>query len=50
MSRSLGEPRQPTRPASDTARDVWVDLLAEIIVAAVQQEERDAGSSQVPAP
>lgn len=47
MNRRLTEQRQPTSQMSDTAQDVWVDLLAEIIVAAVHREAQDAGSSQI---
>jgi hypothetical protein len=44
MNSSHREQWQPTSPKSKAALDVWVDLLAEIIVAAVQREDQDAGS------
>ena len=44
MNRRLTEQRQPTSPMNETAQDVWVDLLAEIVVAAVQREDQNAGS------
>jgi hypothetical protein len=42
MDRKLTEQREPTSQRSSTAQDVWVDLLAEIIVTAVQREDQDA--------
>ncbi len=47
MNRRVTEQRQPTSQRSDTAQDVWVDLLAEIIVAAVQTEDQGAHNSKV---
>jgi hypothetical protein len=35
MNRRPTEQHQPTSPRSDTARDVWVDILADIIVTEV---------------
>ena len=47
MNQRLTEQPQPTSPRSDTAQ-IWVELLAEIIVAAVQKEEqRHVGNSPV---
>jgi len=39
MGRRLIERHQPTSPRSETAQAVWVDVLAEIIVAAVPTGE-----------
>lgn len=46
MPQTSTEQLQPTRTTGDTAL-IWIDLVAEIIVAAVLQEEHDARSSQV---
>jgi hypothetical protein len=47
MEGKPAEPHQPTSPKSDTALDVWVGLLADLIVAAVQREAQNAGNPEI---